>query len=136
MSTEIDHNIADAAWAVPAWAVDSATRTCCCGIGTHTRTCPSEPTPPPGTDCLDDWGSGGEDRRVILGHDRRVLDSDVFVGTSCIQWRDGRIADGTDDDAPTVYLDGAPASLNSDQARILAALLLESAALIDGWVQR
>ena len=93
--------------------------------------------PPPGADVIDDWGSGGDDRRVILGHHRYVLDSDVFVSTACIQHRDGHIDDGsTGDEAPSVYIDGAPASLNSDQARILAALLLESAALIDGWVQR
>ena len=93
--------------------------------------------PPPGADVVDDWGSGGAERRVILGLHRYVLDSGVFVSTACIQHRDGRIDDGsTGDEAPSVYIDGAPASLNSDQARILAALLLESAALIDGWVQR
>ena len=94
------------------------------------------PIPPVGADVVDTWGSGGEDRRVILGHDRRVLDSDVFVSTSCVQHRDGHIDDGAEGEVPSVYIDGAPASLNSDQARILAALLLESAALIDGWVQR
>ncbi|QZT54600.1 hypothetical protein [Mycolicibacterium austroafricanum] len=119
------------------YPVDSATRTCCGGIGTHTRTCSTEPAAPAGASVIDDWGSGGEDRRVILGHDRHVIDSDVFVSTACIQHRDGRIDDGTTgDEGPSVYLDGAPASLNSDQARILAALLLESAALIDGWVRR
>lgn len=98
---------------------------------------PTDPAPPNGTDVIDDWGSGGDGRRVILGYNRHVIDSDVFVSTACIQHRDGRIDDGsTGDEAPSVYIDGAPASLNSDQARILAALLLESAALIDGWVQR
>ncbi|MBV5244176.1 hypothetical protein KUF57_11580 [Mycolicibacterium sp. PAM1] len=97
---------------------------------------PADPAPPPGADTIDDWGSGGEGRRVILGYNRHVIDSDVFVSTACVQDRDGHIDDGSNGEAPSVYIDGAPASLNSDQARILAALLLESAALIDGWVQR
>ncbi|MFN3004591.1 hypothetical protein [Mycolicibacterium wolinskyi] len=45
---------------------------------------------------------------------------------------DGRIID------PHVRIDidwADEGGLNSDQARELAALLLESAALIDGWVQ-
>ncbi len=98
---------------------------------------PADPAPPPGADTIDDWGSGGEGRRVILGYNRHVIDSDVFVSTACVQERDGHIDDGSNGgEAPSVYIDGAPASLNSDQARVLAALLLESAALVDGWVQR
>ncbi|MBN3458791.1 hypothetical protein JNN96_32665 [Mycobacterium sp. DSM 3803] len=30
---------ADAEWAAPRWQVDSTTRTCCGGIGNHTREC-------------------------------------------------------------------------------------------------
>lgn len=32
----------DDAWADPAWAVDSATRPCCQGIGDHTQECPAQ----------------------------------------------------------------------------------------------
>lgn len=33
----------DAAWADPAWRVDSTTRTCCGGIGDHTQDCTAQP---------------------------------------------------------------------------------------------
>lgn len=120
------------------YPVDSATRTCCGGIGRHTREC-SLVVPPPGAHIVDDWESGGDDQRVILGHNRSILDSEVYVGTACIQHRDGHIDDGsTGGEGPSVsvHTDSGQVSLNSDQARILAALLLESAALVDGWVQR
>ncbi|CAN5207778.1 hypothetical protein BH11ACT6_BH11ACT6_03630 [soil metagenome] len=37
---------ADDTWADPAWQIDSATRTCCHGIGDHTADCQIEPPPP------------------------------------------------------------------------------------------
>jgi hypothetical protein len=72
---------------------------------------------------------------VVLGIPHTVTDSDVTLSTSCIQHLDGRIDDGSGDECPRVYID-QPVELNSDQARELAALLLELAAQIDGWVAR
>jgi hypothetical protein len=90
---------------------------------------------PAGADWADTWESGGGDRRVILGIKHTITDSDVTVSTACIQHIDGAINDGGTDECPTVYID-QPVEPNSDQARELAAPLLESAALIDGWVGR
>jgi hypothetical protein len=93
--------------------------------------------PPAGSEFVDTWDSGGDGIRVILGVTHHVTDSDVTLSTSCLQHLDGRIDDGsTGDEAPSIYLNGAPANLNSDQARELAALLLELAQQIDGWVAR
>jgi|GEM_PF-3483726 len=38
-------NDGDDSWAAPAWQVDSATRTCCGGIGGHTPNCEAVPRP-------------------------------------------------------------------------------------------
>ncbi|BBZ03607.1 hypothetical protein MCHIJ_30440 [Mycolicibacterium chitae] len=158
-TTESTTETVDAAWADPNWQIDSATRTCCGCIGAHARGCMGEkttqdtsrvvpladsaamttaladPAPPPGSEHIDDWGSGGDDRRIVLGATHRIIDSDVTVSFSCIQWRDGHIESGSDPEPPMLYLDGAPENLNADQARHLAAVLLALAAQVDGWVK-
>ncbi|HEY6576795.1 MAG TPA: hypothetical protein VI029_18115 [Mycobacterium sp.] len=91
--------------------------------------------PPPGSGFVDTWEAGGGDRRVVLGIKHTVTDCDVTVSTSCIQYLDGRIDDGSGDECPRMYIDQS-VELNSDQARELAALLLELAKQIDGWVAR
>jgi len=119
------------------YPVDSATRTCCGGIGRHTRDCRSDVPPPPGTDLACPW-EGDPAYRTVFGVDRTVTDSTARVYIAAIQRADGSI-DGGDIEAPGLYVcDGERDGLhlNSDQARELAAALLQAAAELDGWVQR
>jgi hypothetical protein len=123
------------------YPVDSTFHACCNGIGKHAPHCEAHPfpevAPPPGAWFVDDWGSAGDDCRVILGVARAAVDSDIKVNTCCIQHADGHIDDGSTNEYPHVYLSlGKRGNLNSDQARELAALLLEMAAEIDGWASR
>lgn len=72
--------------------------------------------------------------RIIFGADRTVTNHAVQVSPSAVQWADGSVDDGVVE-APSIYVfnlgDAAP--LSSDQARELAAVLLESATMIDTW---
>ncbi len=93
---------------------------------------------PAGAEYADDWQPGDIEfppYRIVLGAKRGITDHALLVSTSAVQWVDGSIEDGSKDECPKVWLD-QPGDLNSDQARELAALLLELAAQIDGWVQR
>jgi hypothetical protein len=68
-----------------------------------------------------------ENYRIIHGPDQGITDTDVRIWTSAIQWLDGSInSDAEEDELRNV-------DLNSDQARELAAVLLETAAVLDGW---
>jgi hypothetical protein len=102
-----------------------------------TPTRPNRPdiTPPPGAEFVDDWQSDPS-HRVIFGADRTVTDHTVRVYASAVQLADGSIDDDLIE-GPCVYVqDGEHSGLerpNSDQARELAAALLETAAEIDGW---
>jgi hypothetical protein len=91
---------------------------------------------PDGATTNDDWqGHDRQPYRVVLGADRTVTDHPVKVSPSAVQWADGSIDDGHIE-GPNVYvIDGGNwlSPLNSDQARELAAALLEAAAEIDGW---
>ncbi len=107
---------------------------------TLTTTTPTtEPVPLPlGARTFDTWQDDDpQPYRVILGADRTVTDHKVRVSPSAVQWADGSVDDGHIE-APHVYVfelgEGAP--LNSDQARELAAALLEAAAEVDGWAVR
>ncbi len=99
-------------------------------------------TPPPNADAVYDWETNIEDHqpyRTICGADRRVTDHEVTVYTAVTQLADGSIEDN-DLAAPGVYVcqgdrDCIP-RLNSDQARELAAALLECSAELDRWVQQ
>lgn len=75
--------------------------------------------------------------RVIEAPHRKITDHRLTVAPSAVQWADGTVDDGRIE-SPHIYVygldEGSP--LNSDQARELAAALLESAAEIDGWAQR
>ncbi|TPG31656.1 hypothetical protein EAH80_22130 [Mycobacterium hodleri] len=74
---------------------------------------------------------------MVIGHDRTVTDHKLRVSTSAVQWADGSVDDGTVE-APHVYVFGVDETgpLNSDQARELAASLLQAAAEVDGWAAR
>ncbi len=104
---------------------------------TTTTTAPDIP-PPPGARFVDDWGTSGDGARVILGDNHTITESNLLVTTAGAQHLDGHVDDGsTGNQGPSIYLDSNPeVGLNSDQARELAALLLELAAHIDLWVTR
>jgi hypothetical protein len=76
---------------------------------------------PAGAALADIW-EGDDPQRVIMGPNRGITDSDVIVWTTAIQSAGGRIYDGPE--PPLVHIHGDP-ELNSDQARELAAVLLE-----------
>src|SRR4051794_15743058 len=92
---------------------------------------------PAGADFADMWEGRGDDiHRVVMGVNRGVTDSDVIVWSSAIQFWDASIDTDNVIDPPAVHIDGAVGNLNSDQARELAAALLEAAAECDGWAER
>jgi hypothetical protein len=87
--------------------------------------------PPADATTVDDWQDiDPQPYRVVLGADRTVTDHPLTVSPSGVQFADGSI------ECPSVYIiDGENwlSPLNSDQARELAAVLLEAAAELDGW---
>ncbi len=75
--------------------------------------------------------------RVVFGAYRDVTDHAAGVPTSVIQWADGHLDHGEIEAPSLVILGGGEGeSFNSDQARELAAALLEAAAEVDGWAGR
>jgi hypothetical protein len=74
--------------------------------------------------------------RVLYGVSRGIAGrDDVLVGTTAIQFADGRIDDGSVlHEPPHVYLNDD--ALTSVQARELAALLIEAADEVHGWAGR
>jgi hypothetical protein len=108
-----------------------------------TTTAPTNPfpdiSPPFGATTEDSWQHNDpHSYRVVFGADRTVTDHGLKVSTNVVQWADGTIDLTGIVEAPHVYVfdlgDGNP--LNSDQARELAAALLEAAAELDGWAGR
>lgn len=96
--------------------------------------------PPPGFVAPDEWTAGrilshDESRawRLIFSPDRTVTDHDACVSIRACQYSDGSL-----DDEIALFVLGVSwdNGLNSDQARELAAALLEAAAQLDGLVQR
>jgi hypothetical protein len=95
--------------------------------------------PPAGARPIEDWQAiEPQPYRVVIGDDRTVTDHKLRVSPTAIQLADGSIDDGTTIEAPSVYVFdlGESSPLNSDQARELAAALLEAAAVLDGWMAR
>jgi hypothetical protein len=76
--------------------------------------------------------------RVLYGVSRGVAGrDDVIVGTTAVQYRDGRIDDGTIEEPPLVYVETCSDSgLTSTEARQLAEHIIECADQIDGWAAR
>ena len=100
-----------------------------------TNDCPTVPLPA-GIVAAKGWQDSGLRElpyRVIFGAHRDVTDHKARVYTSAIQFADGRIDDGLIE-APSLAVSDAD-SLTSDQARELAALLLEAADELDGWTR-
>jgi hypothetical protein len=89
---------------------------------------------PPGAVFGDVW-EGDDPERVIMGLNRGITDSDVIVWTTAIQRADGRVAP-EQPEPPHVHIQTTwEDGLNSDQARELAAALLEAAAELDRWAR-
>jgi hypothetical protein len=98
-----------------------------------TTTNPSPDVPlPVGAVAADIW-EGADPERVVMGPNRGITDTDVLIWTTAIQRADGRIDDRPE--PPLLRISGH-VELNSDQARELAAVLLEDAAEMDAWVAR
>ncbi|GJN99095.1 hypothetical protein NJB1907f44_48880 [Mycobacterium marinum] len=101
-----------------------------------TTTTPTSPSPdielPAGAAFGDKW-EGSPPERLILGPTRGITDSDVVVWASAVQRADASIENGID--TPAIQIDGSTDALNSDQARELAAALLQAADEIDGWTR-
>lgn len=96
--------------------------------------------PPVGATACDIWQEHDPlPYRVVFGAFRMVTDHAAVVSSSAVQWADGSIDDGGIE-APAIALlnDGTEAilGLDSDQARELAAALLEAADELDRWVTR
>jgi hypothetical protein len=74
----------------------------------------------------DNW-EGDAPERVVTGPRRGITDTHLTVWTSAIQRADGRI--NTEQEPPLVHIDDQQREgpLNSNQARGLAAILLEAA---------
>jgi hypothetical protein len=89
---------------------------------------------PAGATHADSWDPEG--CRIIGGPDRGITDTDVSIWTSAFQRLDGHIdLEPEATEGPRVHIQG-DVDLNSDQARELAAVLLETAAELDRWAAR
>jgi hypothetical protein len=104
-----------------------------------TATAPTNPYPdvaPPAGATADIWEDTPPER-VVYSASRGIPDYEVNVWTSAIQFADGTLDDGSRSEPPSVHLTvWASTGMNSDQARILAAVLIEAADEIDGRVAR
>lgn len=88
--------------------------------------------PPAGADYVGPWERDEPlHSRVIFGPGHRVIDTDITVRAGACQWADGTLETGIGQPVVTLL---STYDLNSDQARELAAALLEVAAQVDGWV--
>jgi len=91
---------------------------------------------PPAGATADIW-EGTPPERIVYSASRGIPDYEVNVWTSANQFADGTLDDGSRTEPPTVHLEvGASTGMNSDQAGILAAVLIEAADEIDGWAAR
>ncbi|QFS91534.1 hypothetical protein FIV07_12265 [Mycobacterium sp. THAF192] len=135
------------------YPVDSATRTCCQGIGAHPTDC-RQAVPdvalPPGADHATDWEPDATGAaRAVSGRTRSMHTrafGELAVETSVTQRLDGSILDTREPSSsrPIVSVDyfnnrGDRCELTTlgvDEALQLASLLIAAVAEIDGWVTR
>ena len=75
---------------------------------------------------------------MVFGPEHGVTDHNVVVHTAAVQFADGSIDNRPDRpiDAPHVMVVGHADTLNSGQARELAAALLEAADELEVWTTR
>jgi hypothetical protein len=97
-----------------------------------TTTTPQPNVPLPAGAVFGDVWEGTDPERVIQWPHRGVTDSDAIIRMTAIQRADGSISPAPE--PPMVHISGAD-ELNSDQARELAAALLEAAAEMDAWLR-
>ena len=99
---------------------------------------PSDVALPSGVVRVNAWEPDGDEAhyRFIVGPTRTLTDHPIRVSVHAFQWSDGTLDDGDILSAPGIAIHDADASvpLKSDQARELAAALLEAAAEFDRWV--
>lgn len=86
--------------------------------------------PRPDGATADEWQHDPELHRVVHGQDR-TAEPDTFVGTAAVQLGDGRLDDGSVFAPPVVLVNDQPYTV--EQARALAALILDAAAELDRW---
>jgi hypothetical protein len=93
---------------------------------------------PAGVARVNDWEPHGDHAhyRFIVGETRPLTDHPIRVSAHAFQWSDGTLDDGDVLSAPGIAIHdvdgGRP--LKSDQARELAAALLEAAVEFDRWI--
>lgn len=100
----------------------------------QTMTTITADVPVPAGARADIWEDG---TRTILGPVRGVGDYDLIVCTAATQFADGKIDVEGKSEAPNVYVENHEATgMTSQQARELAAEIIEAADEIDGWSAR
>lgn len=130
--------------------VDSTHLPCCNAIGQHAAGCSEslsqrmraaadaliadipDVAVPPTVQVMWDWQLDADEPpyRMLYGGQWTVTDHEARIETRAMQRTDGSLEDAGVD----MHVGDDP--LNSDQARELAAALLEAAAELDGWVAR
>jgi hypothetical protein len=92
---------------------------------------------PAGAEFVDTWQEHDpQPYRILLGAKRSIEGHDAKVWTSVAQFADGSIDQGGTIEPPHVHagLDDED-GMTADQARQLAAALIEAAAELDGWTR-
>jgi malonyl CoA-acyl carrier protein transacylase len=99
---------------------------------------PSDVTLPAGVARVNDWEPDGDQAhcRFIVGVTPTLTDHPIGVSVHAFQWSDGTLDDGEILSPPGIAIHNVDAvgPLDSEQARELAAALLEAAAEFDSWV--
>ncbi|WP_094357631.1 hypothetical protein [Mycobacterium marinum] len=86
---------------------------------------------PPGADSSQSWDDWGHKYRVVWTGTTEI--ADTAVRGSAIQFPDGKIDPGVQE--PPLVMVGE-SQFTTAQARELAAAIVASAELVEGWVQR
>lgn len=98
------------------------------------KTTVAEAALPVGTTCLDGWQDDeGRRYRIVSGQDRRVDGIDGVVGTSAIQWDDGRIDDGRVE-GPCIWIGVTAEGVAPEAARQFALALIAAADEVAQWM--
>jgi hypothetical protein len=94
---------------------------------------PDVPLPAGATAEDDAWATWENESRIFRGPDRVVLNGAAEVRTCGVQYLDGSVDDGEDPPGVDIctFIDG---DLRSEHVRKIAAVLIDAADEIDGWV--
>ena len=99
-------------------------------MSTATNPIPDVPLPAGAVDCRDWEDTETRPWRTVAFVSRRVTDHQAHIEMCACQYVDGNL-----DDFEIVIVGADFEKLNSDQAREMAAALLEAAAELDGWTR-